>query len=271
MYQAIKSFKSRLAAGNVCLGAAITLSDPAVSEALGKNVDFFWIDLEHTPLGLESLQSHLISARATNVPAIVRVPGSETWFIKRVLDTGAQGIVVPQVRSAAEVKSVVDACRYKPMGDRGYGPRRASNYGRHDQAYLKTISQELFVSVQIENVDGLRELDEIVKVPGLDSLVIGPFDLSASMGLIGQVAHPEVMAAMQRIVNAARSNGLFVGLGGPADEDYVMRAAGMGVQWIQAGSDFGYMIQFMEERFASITSKLGALRSGPSAAGKAGC
>src|ERR1051326_6732481 len=114
MYSAIRAFRERLKAGRPCLGAAITISDPAVTEALGREVDFFWIDLEHTPLNLETLQAHLIAARAVNVAAIVRVPGSEVPFIKRVLDMGAPGIIVPQVRSAAEVKQVVDACRYKP-------------------------------------------------------------------------------------------------------------------------------------------------------------
>src|SRR5688572_9087445 len=130
MYTAIREFRRKLEAGRFCLGAAITLSDPAVTEALGRSVDFFWIDLEHTPLSLESLHAHLIAARAVNVAAIVRTPGSEVSFIKRVLDMGAGGIIVPQVRSASEVRTVIDACRYKPQGDRGYGPRRASNYGR---------------------------------------------------------------------------------------------------------------------------------------------
>jgi hypothetical protein len=140
------------------------LSDPAVTEALGRTVDFFWIDLEHSPLGLELMQAHLIAARAVGVPALVRVPAAEAWFIKRVIDTGASGLIVPQVRSPDEVRSVVQACRYQPQGDRGYGPRRASNYG-HDVGYLETINRDLFVSVQIEHVEAVRALDEIAAVP----------------------------------------------------------------------------------------------------------
>ena len=270
MYEAIREFRKKLSAGRFCLGVCITLSDPAVTEALGGNVDFYWIDLEHTSLGLESLQAHLIAARAAQVPAIVRVPGSEVWFIKRVLDMGAPGIIVPQVRSAAEVQMVVDASRYKPLGDRGYGPRRASAYGRETEAYLESINQDLFVAVQIENTDGLRELDKIVTVRGLDSIVLGPYDLSASMGLMGQVTHPQVSGAIDRVVQTARAHGLYVGMGGGAELDYALRAAAMGVQWLQAGSDFGYMIQFVEERFAQIAAKIPGCKPGRRISGSAG-
>jgi len=262
MYATIRDFRKKMDAGRFCLGAAITLSDPAVTEALGGNVDFYWIDLEHTPLGLETLQAHLIAARAVEVPALVRVPGAEVWFIKRVLDTGAPGIIVPQVRSVAEVKMVVDACRYKPLGDRGYGPRRACNYGQETEPYIKSSNQDLFVAVQIENIDGLREFDEIVKVRGLDSIVVGPYDLSASMGLMGQVTHREVTGAIERVIKTARAHGLYVGMGGGSQLDDALRAAEMGVQWLQAGSDFGYMIQSVKQQFERIAEKVPACQPG---------
>ena len=255
LFQPIREFRSKLASGRFCCGIGITLSDPAVTEALGQLSDFYWIDLEHTPIGLETLQSHLIAARAVNMPALVRVPGSEAWLIKRVIDTGAPGIIVPQVRSAAEVKGVIDACRYRPEGDRGYGPRRASDYGT-DAGFLKTANQDLFVSVQIENVDALRDLEAIAALPGLDSLVIGPFDLAMSMGYSGQVTHPEVVAAMGRIIATAKDRGLPVGMGGPADEGYVMRAVEAGVRWLQCGSDFEYMIQFAGQFLRGAVAKM---------------
>ena len=119
----IRGFRQKLAAGTMCFGSGITLADPAIAEVLGPVSDFFWIDLEHSPLSLESVVAHLIAARAVGVPGIVRVPISEPWFIKRVIDSGASGIIVPQVRTADEVKRVVDACRYRPQGDRGFGPQ----------------------------------------------------------------------------------------------------------------------------------------------------
>lgn len=253
LFRPIRNFRAKLAAGTFCFGAAVTLADPAVTEALGPKVDFLWIDLEHTPLSLQSLTTHLIAARAVGVPAIVRVPASEPWFIKRVIDTGAQGIIVPQVRTADEVKRVIDASRYRPTGDRGFGPLRASNYG-YDTSFVESANHDLFVSVQIEHVDAMRHLDAIANVAGLDSLVLGPFDLAMSMGVPGQVTHPDVRAAIQRVVATAKAHGLFVGMGGPALEGYVHQAAEMGVQWLNVGCDFEYMLQFLGE-FLSKVSK----------------
>src|SRR5258708_6784198 len=130
----IDLFRERLDSGRLCLGPAITFSDPAVTEALAPSVDFVWIDLEHNPTSLESLAAHLIAARAGGTPALVRVPSSDVAWIKRVLDTGAEAVIVPQVRSADEVRQVVSACRYPPQGTRGFGPRRAADYGRRNAA-----------------------------------------------------------------------------------------------------------------------------------------
>lgn len=253
LYKSIRVFREKLRDGRFCLGVGISLSDPAVIEALGALTDFFWIDLEHTPISLETLQCQLIAARAVGTPAIVRVPGTEPWFIKRVIDTGASGVIVPQVRSADEVKRIVDACRYHPEGDRGYGPRRASNYGQ-DRDYLASANRDLFVAVQIEHIEAVRALDEIAALPGLDSLVIGPFDLSLSMGRPGAVTDPEVEQVMRKVVNAARSRGLSVGMGGPANRDYVRRAAALGVNWLQSGIDFEYMMQFVGDFFHRVTA-----------------
>lgn len=252
MFGDIQSFREKLQQGHTCLGTGITFSDPAVSEAVGRAADFLWIDLEHNPISLESMQSHLIAARAARVPALVRVPGSELPLIKRVLDSGAQGLIVPQVSSAEEVAGVVDACRYKPLGTRGFGPRRPTNYGRVAPAeYMEAANRALFVAVQIENVAALDDVDAITRVPHLDSLVIGPYDLSISMGI--SVTHVDLRAAIKRIVAAARKQGLYVGIGmGPGDESFAIEAVALGVNWLQVGSDYGYMIHFAQGLFERI-------------------
>lgn len=255
IFQPIREFRAKLKAGQFCLGTSITLSDPAVTESLGRHGDFIWFDLEHTPLGLESLQAHLIASRAIGVPALVRVPSSEEWMIKRVLDTGAGGIIVPQVRSVDEVKRVVDACRYQPQGNRGYGPRRAADYGS-DEGYLETINKDLFVCVQIENTQALSKVESIVELEGLDSVALGPFDLAASMGFMRRPENPEVQQAIKRVIEAAQAKGMPVGMGGPADEEYSLRAAQMGVQWLQCGTDFEYMSQFVTAFFGRVLEKV---------------
>lgn len=242
MYESLQKFRARLAAGQVCLGASISLSDPAVTEALGPSCDFFWIDLEHSPLGLESLQGHLIAARATGTPALVRVPSSAVAWIKRVLDTGAGGVIVPQVRSAAEVRQVVADCRYAPAGARGYGPRRAALYGQIAGAdYLQHAQRDLFVAVQIENAAALEQIDEIAACEHLDSIVLGPWDLSFALGLPGQVSHPDVRRALSRIVAAARGAGKFVGSGCGCDAAIARQLLQLGVQWLQLGGDTDYL------------------------------
>lgn len=244
---AIRQFRRKLTSDTLCLGASVTFTDPTVTEALCDSVDFIWIDTEHSPTNLESVTGHLIAAKACGTAALVRVPTSETAYLKRVLDAGADGVVVPQVRSADEVRRVVSDCRYPPQGSRGFGPRRPSNYGRiGGDMYVDTMNKDIFVAVQIEHVDAYRDLDEIVTIPGLDSLVVGPMDLSGSMGLLGKFDHPDVAQAIETIIAKSREAGLFVGMGMGADANLALHWAGKGMQWIQLGCDFEYMIRQMD-------------------------
>lgn len=255
---AIRRFRQQLIEGQVCLGSSITLCDPLVTEALADSVDFFWIDLEHSPMSPEALNAHLLAARCKDTPALVRVAGASTPFIKPVLDAGASGIIVPQIYSAEEVKRVVDDCRYPPIGKRGYGPRVPSNYGRNGgQRYLKRANESVFVSVQIETAEALEAVEEIASIYGLDSLVIGPMDLSAALGLPSDVEHPKVVAAMERIIAAARANGLSVGAGMGPDANYACIMAERGVEWMHVGLDYAYMIKCMDEITKSIRERLG--------------
>ena len=248
----IGRFRHRLSSGEVCIGPSITFTDPTVTEALCDSSDFVWIDTEHNPMNLETVTTHLIAARACGTAALVRVPTSETAYIKRVLDSGGGGVVVPQIRSADEVRRVVEDCRYPPLGSRGFGPRRPSNYARFTgDEYIQSMNENVFVSVQIENLDALHALDEIVTITGLDSIVIGPMDLSASMGLIGQISHPKVVKAIESIISSTLNAGLFVGIGLGMDLKLARYWAQQGVQFIQLGCDFEY-----------LTKQFDALRDG---------
>lgn len=257
MFESILQFRQRMTAGEVCIGASITFSDPLISDALGDSVDFLWIELEHSAMSPAALQGHFLAARNRNIPALVRVPGSDTPFIKPVLDTGADGIIVPQVRTADEARRVVNDCRYPPLGQRGYGPRVPSNYGRDGgAAYIERANQAVFASVQIENREALDCIDEIIAIPGLDSVVIGPWDLSASLGVTGDVEHPQVVAAIEMVIEKARGAGLFVGTGMGPDANYAVRMARRGIQWIQVGGDYGYLIKYTDRMMADIRSQL---------------
>lgn len=252
-------FRERLKAGELLLGPGINLSDARVSEALADSVDFLWIDLEHSIIGAQALQGHLMAARGRDTPAIVRVTGSDTAFIKPVLDAGAHGIVVPQVRGVEEVRRVIADCRYTPEGQRGFGPLIPTNYGRTGLTeYVAAANAGVFVSVMIENVEALEAIDEIVALPGLDSVVLGPMDLSASLGRLGQVDDPRVVEAMERVIVAALAAGVSVGSGLGANTEFGLAQVRRGVQWLQVGGDCEYLVRGMDQLFSAIRDGVGS-------------
>lgn len=257
MMEAVAQFRAKLAEGRVCLGPGITFADPLVTDALGDSVDFFWIDLEHSIMSPEALHGHFLAARARGKPALVRITGNSTPFIKPVLDAGADGIVIPQVRSAGEVAAVVSDCRYRPLGRRGYGPRVPSNYGRDGGlAYLDAANKYIFVAAQIETAEAVEHIDDILAIPGLDSLVLGPSDLALAMGHPDDVEHPEVVAAIKTVIARTLAAGLFIGSGMGPDPAYAVTMAKRGVQWLQVGGDFTYLIAFMDGLTAAVRSQL---------------
>ena len=253
MFEAIAAFRKRLQEGRLLIGASIYLTDPRASEALADSVDFLWIDLEHNAMSPEVLTGHLLAARGKNKPTFVRVAGGSTPFIKPVLDAGADGIVVPQVRSAEEVRQIVADCRYPPVGRRGFGPLVPTNYGRiGGMTYAAQADQNLFVAVMIETIEAVRAIDEIVSIPGLDSVVLGPWDLSGSLGVLGELEHPTVVAAVEEVIARARTAGVSVGAGMGIDVEYACIQARRGVQWLQVGVDFGYLIHGVDQITARI-------------------
>jgi 4-hydroxy-2-oxoheptanedioate aldolase len=250
------TFRERLRSGEILLGASVVFSDPRVTEALAPSVDFIWLELEHALIGPESVVSHVLAARAAQVPLLMRVPSGTTAAIKPALDSGVQGLIIPQARSVAEVRSVIDDVRYAPVGRRGLGPVRPSNYGRlTPHEVIAASADEVFLAVQIETVEALDVVEQIAALPGIDSLVVGPTDLSASMGLLGQYDHPQVVDGIERIVKAAHANGLSIGVGVGTAE---MAAAMVrhGVQWVQLSGSDAYLWQRFEQLDADVRATL---------------
>lgn len=249
----INRMRYKLRAGQIVLGAGISLADPVVTEALAPSVDFVWIDLEHNAMSMESMLGHLIAARAGGCASIVRIPTNDPGWVKRVLDSGAEGIILPRAYSAQEVAAFVSACRYPPLGTRGFGPRRPMQYGRLDQQdYLKQANQDVFVIAQVETKELVADLDNVLKIEGLDSLVLGPQDLSGSMGRLGETTHPDVVKAMKTVAAKAKAAGKFLGSGLGANPEFAKLLIDCGVQWLQAGNDFEYMIRNCEQTFGEI-------------------
>ena len=257
MFEAINTFRKRLADGDLLIGPGIYLTDPRSSEALADSCDYLWVELEHNALGLTDLNGHLIAGRARQTPVLVRIRRNDGADVKPVLDAGADGVVLPQIRSPEEVDRLVQDCRYPPVGRRGFGPLVPTNYGRADISdYVQQANASVFVSVMLETREALEAIDEIVRVPGLDSIVLGPWDLSGSLGFLGQVDHPTVVSAMEKAIGTARDAGLVVGSGMGINLEFAAKQVSRGVQWLQIGSDVDYLVYAMDRIGEDIRERL---------------
>lgn len=206
----VSGFRARLRRRERLIGAIISLGIPEVTEIIATSGhDWLFLDAEHGPLGPLDIQRMIIGA--AGVPCVVRPPNHSEMEIKRALDAGAAGILVPQVNTAAEAAAIVARAKFPPQGQRGVGVSRANGYGYEVGPYVARANAEIAVIVQAEHVEAVRNIEEIVKVPGLDAIFVGPYDLSASMGKVGQLDDPEVVAAITRIADAALGAGLALG------------------------------------------------------------
>ena len=189
-------FRTRVRQRDVLFGPLLTLGTPEVAEVFAlAGFDWVWIDLEHTPLTLDRAQQ-MIQAIAGRAGTLVRVPWNDPVHIKRALDLGCDGVIVPQVRTADEARQAVAAAKYPPVGIRSVGIARAQSYGMTLQDYVLNANESVTVVVQLEHIDAVPHARDILAVPGVDAVLIGPYDLSASMGLAGQINHPEVAAVV---------------------------------------------------------------------------
>jgi 2-keto-3-deoxy-L-rhamnonate aldolase RhmA len=235
--------KAKWRRGDASPGVWVHVTDPTITEIIGlQNPDWIMIDAEHAALDLQTIQTLLLALECSTTVPLVRVPSDDPVFIKRVLDMGAAGILVPQVSTAEDARRVVAACKYPPEGNRGAGPRRAGRFGTREQAYLDGANAEIIVLAMIESVTAVRDIDAILATPGLDGLVIGPLDLSASLGLLSQVRHPRVLDAIDTVATRARAAHMPFGSGRAAESAADMAEwLALGAQLIAVGSADGFV------------------------------
>lgn len=205
--------KRALNEGKVCLGATITMSNPVVSEIMSHlDYDWLWIEAEHTPMSDESILAMLQSANGSNVTMIVRVPWNDKTMIKRILDTGPDGIIVPLVRTKEDAEEAVKAMKYPPVGERGAGLARAQCYGLHMGEYMASANEEVMTILMIEHIEAVNNIEEILDVKGIDSVMVGALDLSGSMGILGQMGEPKLEEAIQKVLAACKKKGMSCGI-----------------------------------------------------------
>jgi 2-keto-3-deoxy-L-rhamnonate aldolase RhmA len=207
------SFRARLRAGERLFAPLLTLNSPAVAELLAEaGFDWLFIDAEHSTLNTSQMQALLQGAGLT--PCVIRLSSGDEVPIKKALDIGAAGIIAPQVNSADHARRIVQAARYAPLGQRGLGIARAHRYGLKVREYMQRANDDVAIIVQAEHRDAVAHINEIVKVDGVDGVLIGPYDLSASLGRPGAVDHPEVREAIARVKDACFDARIPIGIFG---------------------------------------------------------
>jgi 2-keto-3-deoxy-L-rhamnonate aldolase RhmA len=205
--------KRDLAAGRACIGATITMNNPVVSEILSHvGFDWLWLETEHTATGVEGVLTMLQTTNGADVSTAVRVPWNDKTMIKRVLETGPDAVIVPLVNTREEAEYAVRAMKYPPLGERGAGLSRAQCYGLHMDEYIRTANDEVLTILMIEHAQAVENIEEILRVPGVDAIMIGALDLSGSMGMLGQTGHPDVEAAIQTVLAASKRAGMPCGI-----------------------------------------------------------
>ena len=250
------SFRARLAAGELLVGPIVTLPAPEVSELLASlGFDWLFVDMEHSPLSVGDVQAMLQGA-GPHCAALVRVPAGEEAWIKKVLDTGASGIIVPQVHTAEQAEQVVRLCKYPPEGARGVGVARAHGYGNRFSPYIATANEQVVVVVQAESAEAVRNIESIASVPGVDAVLVGPYDLSSSLGKPGQLSDPEVQAAISAVTEGCLKAGTRLGAFG-LDAAAVHPFIEQGYTLIAAGIDTLFLSSAATDVLVGITELSG--------------
>ena len=211
------SFRQRLKDHEALFGTIVSLASPEVAEVLSAaGFDWLFIDAEHSPLDVLTIQRILQGAGST--PCLVRLARGDEVSIKKALDVGATGIIAPLINSADQAAEVVRHAKYAPLGTRGVGVGRAHGYGFAFEEYVSRANDETVVVVQAEHIEAVNNIEAIGRVPGVDAVLVGPYDLSASLGRLGEVTHPDVVSAIERVTQVCQGANMPLGIFGMTAE-----------------------------------------------------
>jgi 2-keto-3-deoxy-L-rhamnonate aldolase RhmA len=250
--------RTRLASGGIAAGMGVKLvTGTEIAPLLGTaGFDWAFIDLEHGKLSVETACDIATAALSAGIAPIVRVPARQYWLGARVLDGGALGIVMPHVDTAEEARAIVDAYRFPSLGHRSM----SGNYPHFGFAGVptaeaaKALDAATFLVAMIETPQAVEAAESIAAVPGLDALLVGCSDLSAEMGIPGQVSHDRVVAALERVIAACRKHGKTPGVGGAYAEPLLRRYTGLGMRLVLAGNDASVLVEASKARAALVRS-----------------
>lgn len=236
--------KEKLRAGQPTFGGWMMIGHPAVAEIMaGEGFDWIGVDLEHTAIDVAAFEAAARAVKGTGCDLLARLPGCDESLAKRVLDAGAAGIIVPSVNTPELARRAVAIAKFPPDGVRGASLCRATDFGREFAAYFSAHNDRVIVVIMLEHIDAVARADEILATPGVDAALIGPYDLSSSMGLAGQLQHPEVLAAQQTILDACCARDIPAGIHVvPVDPGELRRRIDQGFRFLACGIDTAFIM-----------------------------
>jgi len=244
--------REKMEAGGLALGVGLRQArTPDIAKMMKTcGYDWLFIDMEHNTMPLDTAIGIANAAQDAGIAPIVRVPGYEHWLASKALDGGALGIVFPHVDSAEQAARCASFCRYPPVGKRSVaGAPPQLDFRTYPQAQAnQAVNEALLIVTMIESPAGLDEVEKMAAVPGVDAILIGTNDLCLEMGLPGQIDHPRVKAAYERVIAACRANGKFAGMGGVYNPAIMQGYIEMGMQLILAGNDSALLMQAAKQR-----------------------
>jgi 2-keto-3-deoxy-L-rhamnonate aldolase RhmA len=231
--------------GRVALGTHCSSEDIGLYEMCGPlGYDYVWIDNEHAGITIPTIRNGIIGTNAGGCAAFVRVRWNDPALVKPILENGPDGIIFPMINSAEEADRAVRSCLYPPAGIRGFGPLRAITYGTDQnldlEKYAQSANESIMKIIQAEHYVAVENLNEILEVPGIDLVICGPMDLSASLGKLGKVRDPEVTASMQKIIDACKAAKIPYGLSVGYDMDLAKFWLEEGATFVSIGTAYDY-------------------------------
>ncbi len=253
----LNKVKEKLKNNQLTIGSWVTLSHTSIPEIIATaGFDWLAIDMEHSVIEFSEAQALISLIEAKGMVPLVRVGENNPYLIKRVMDAGAYGVIVPMVNKKDDAIKAVKAVKYPPYGNRGVGLARAQNYGIGFEEYRSGLNDNSIVIVQIEHIDAVRNLEEIIAVDGVDGCIVGPYDLSGSLGIAGQFEHPDMLDAVTQIEEACKKHKFPLGFHViPPDHKLVEEKIVKGYKFIAFSIDFMFLGNKCREEMQGLKSK----------------
>jgi 2-dehydro-3-deoxyglucarate aldolase len=237
------NLKSKLQNRQLTIGSWITLGHPSIAEIMAQaGFDWLTVDMEHSAITLHQAQQLVQVIELSGCVPLVRVGANDANLIKRVMDTGAHGVIVPMINTREDAERAVGAVKYPPAGFRGVGLARAQSYGANFEGYRKWNETQSVVVVQIEHIKAVENLEAILSVEGVDAFIVGPYDISASLGIPGQFDHPDMTSVLATVTDTAKRLKALAGYHVvPPDAGQVMEKIGQGYRFLAYSIDFLFL------------------------------